>query len=347
MARPTATSDPALRRGPVTSEKPVRKRRLDSRVTSAKKPKITEAPAKPLSDSRSAELAAEFVDHDVASIYKVIHKTTGALGGNAAGGAIYGEITRNSMGKILEYMQKNCELGRDSVFLDIGSGLGKPNFHASMTPGVAVSYGIELEDQRWQLSLSNLQGVLKTSTLYPKVNPVIFTQGDITDALSLEPFSHVYSFDVGFPPAVMAHVAECFNESASARYFISFHQPRKVLEQYGFEVDEIGRLGTSMAGSSEGHTVYFYRKTALSTRTKETKEKKVDPLFGTGFHVVQQGHDAVLSWVEAQFAQRFSQGRTRRQVQLAKAATPSSLREKKLETFYKVVRRGPVSVKAK
>ncbi|RHY32858.1 hypothetical protein DYB32_002163 [Aphanomyces invadans] len=248
--------------------------------------------AKPLSEERSKEIDLTFVQHDVTSVYQIIHKQTGALGGNGAGGAIYGEITKNSMAKILEYMMEHCELTDQSVFLDIGSGLGKPNFHAAVSPGVAISYGVELEDQRWELSLHNLRSVL-SSTVAKKVRPVIFTQGDITDATSLDPFSHVYSFDVGFPPAAMGHIAECFNESQESRYFVSFHGPRKVIEQYGFHVEEIGRLPTSMAGSSEGHAVYFYRKTTPCPSATRAEDIEIDPMFRAGFQIVQQGHDKV------------------------------------------------------
>jgi hypothetical protein len=44
-----------------------------------------------------------------------------------------------------------------SRFIDVGSGLGKPNFHAVQDPGVRVSLGIELEDIRWQVIISLLQ----------------------------------------------------------------------------------------------------------------------------------------------------------------------------------------------
>lgn len=50
-------------------------------------------------------------------------------------------------------MVDKCEMGEDSMFIDVGSGLGKPNFHACQDPGVRVSIGIELEEIRWQVRL--------------------------------------------------------------------------------------------------------------------------------------------------------------------------------------------------
>lgn len=57
-------------------------------------------------------------------------------------------------------MVENCEMDSDSLFIDVGSGLGKPNFHAAQDPGVRVSLGIELEEIRWQLAMQNLKFVL-------------------------------------------------------------------------------------------------------------------------------------------------------------------------------------------
>jgi hypothetical protein len=57
----------------------------------------------------------------------------------------------HSMQKVLEFMKDNCELGTNSRFIDIGCGLGKPNFHAAQYPGVRLSLGVELEELRWKV----------------------------------------------------------------------------------------------------------------------------------------------------------------------------------------------------
>ena len=50
---------------------------------------------------------------------------------NGAGGAIYGELTTGSMQKVVDIMISHCGLGKDSVFIDVGAGLGKPNIHVA------------------------------------------------------------------------------------------------------------------------------------------------------------------------------------------------------------------------
>jgi hypothetical protein len=84
-------------------------------------------------------------------VYKVIQKATGALGGNGSNGAIYGELTIGSMQKIIKILVEKCDLNSDSRFIDVGSGLGKPNFHVAQYPGIKLSIGVELEEIRWQV----------------------------------------------------------------------------------------------------------------------------------------------------------------------------------------------------
>lgn len=104
---------------------------------------VVESPTK----KRVEHRISDEVDH----CYRVVNKKTGALGGNGYTGAIYGELTIGSMQKIVEYLTEECEMSVESCFIDVGSGLGKPNFHALHYPGVRLSIGVELETIRWQV----------------------------------------------------------------------------------------------------------------------------------------------------------------------------------------------------
>ena len=57
------------------------------------------------------------------------------------------------------------KLDDDSVFLDVGSGLGKPNFHVSHR--VKYSVGVELEFVRLQLAYHNQRQILETVASAP------------------------------------------------------------------------------------------------------------------------------------------------------------------------------------
>jgi Histone methylation protein DOT1 len=132
----------------------------------------------------------------VSKVYKLIHKSTGTLGGNGYDGAIYGELTMHSMQKIINTLVEKCELTSDSRFIDVGSGLGKPNFHVAQYPGVRVSVGIELETIRWKLAMHNLSHVLtavspewtdldgRIDTNSPLYGGVNFLCGDMDNAAS-------------------------------------------------------------------------------------------------------------------------------------------------------------------
>ena len=94
----------------------------------------------------------------------MVRKSTGTLGGNGSNGAIYGELTMHSMQKVVDLMVAQCALNNQSRFIDVGSGLGKPNFHVAQDPAVRLSLGVELEHIRWQASKNekkNIHLVLK------------------------------------------------------------------------------------------------------------------------------------------------------------------------------------------
>mmetsp|Transcript_24351 Transcript_24351/g.35723 ORF Transcript_24351/g.35723 Transcript_24351/m.35723 type:complete len:408 (+) Transcript_24351:29-1252(+) len=208
------------------------------------------------------------IDPKVKKVYKIIQKTTGALGGNGYDGAIYGELTMHSMQKVINYMVDNCEMTSSSRFIDVGSGLGKPNFHVTQDPAVRLSIGIELEEIRWQLGMQNLKSAIAemhecidASNDDGKLNHgVNFLHGDIFDVATTDPFTHVYMYDLGFPPPLQQKIAEYFNASTHAQYLVSYRPPRRVIKEYGYQVTEIGKINTSMTGSGENHTAYFYKR---------------------------------------------------------------------------------------
>ena len=88
--------------------------------------------------------------------YSLIQKKTESIGGNSHGGSIYGEITIGSMQNVVNLMKQHTNLGPESRFIDVGCGLGKPNIHVALDPGVEFSYGIEIDSNRWVLGMINL-----------------------------------------------------------------------------------------------------------------------------------------------------------------------------------------------
>lgn len=218
---------------------------------------------------------------NVQRVYHIVHKHTGSIGGNGHGGAIYGELTTGSMQKMTNFMMKHTGLSKDSRFIDVGCGLGKPNLHVATYPGVDFSYGIEMEQVRWMLGMANLNQVLDAAKKdevggkdagegESKIGHSCYlAHGDITEANYFDPFTHVYMFDIGFPPFLFHQLAEMFNRSQS-EYLICYHGPRLMIDDYGFNIELIVQTPTSMHGSAEGHTGYIYRR---SEDVKPSKAK--------------------------------------------------------------------------
>jgi len=102
-----------------------------------------------------------------------------------------------------------------------------------------------------------------------------FAHGNILEAKTFDPFTHVYQFDVGFPPPLLAQEAVQFNKS-QAKCLVSFQPPKVIMDTHGFDVRFLEKVSTSMHGSSERHSCFLYlREDFLSTSAKP----KCDPLF--------------------------------------------------------------------
>jgi len=160
---------------------------------------------------------------------------------------------------VVDLLIDECDFSKDSVFLDIGAGLGKPNFHAAISPGVKLSLGVELIGTRWWQSMSLLLSALDEHDIRQESGNCFFAHADCTDMNSFDPVTHVYSFNRGFPPYAMRAVAKAFHNSLMSEYFICFDKLKK-LEDYGFQLELVDYVTTKMAGSGEQHRCFVYKK---------------------------------------------------------------------------------------
>jgi hypothetical protein len=64
---------------------------------------------------------------------------------------------------------------------------------------------------------------------------------------------------ISFPPTLLVHLAEMWNFSESP-YLVCYHGPQDIIHSYGFNVDLIHQLKTSMHGSKERHMAYIYKR---------------------------------------------------------------------------------------
>jgi hypothetical protein len=244
---------------------------------------------------------------NVEAVYKIVRKLTGNIGGNGYSGPIYGELTMHSMQKMINLMVETTGLSSESRFIDVGSGIGKPNLHVAQSPGVAFSCGVEIQHTRWALGMTCLNACLDAAVQQRLDNDeptnhiqgnTMFLHRDITEANTFDPFTHVYMFSIGFPPALCFKLSEQWNNSNPhvCHYLICYQGPKDIIECYEFDVDFVAQTTTSMHGSNETHMGYIYRRTScrgtasVSPRRKRTTPRiACDPLFETSFKLVQDG----------------------------------------------------------
>ena len=229
---------------------------------------------------------------------------------------------------MMDLMKIHTNLNSTSRFIDVGSGLGKPNLHAAQDPAVEFSYGIEMEHVRWMLGMSNLKTVLE-GAVDQKLSlsgesleeeerirhQCTFAHGDITEANYFDPFTHVYMFDIGFPPKLFKQLGQMFNRSQSD-YLICYHGPKLMVERYGFNVDLIVQAPTSMHGSSEGHMGYIYKRKGKKQKVGKGLEMvygvPCDPLFADAWRSTKRDVEDILEDVKKQVSDSLHSQRPKR-----------------------------------
>ncbi|KAL3931414.1 MAG: hypothetical protein SGARI_004214, partial [Bacillariaceae sp.] len=190
---------------------------------------------------------------NVQQVYKIVRKLTGSVGGNGYSGPIYGELTMHSMQKMINRMMETTGFSSKSRFIDVGSGIGKPNLHVAQYPGVAFSCGVEMEHTRWSLGMTCLKACLDKAVEQRQDNSLsqstdddddddasliqgntVFLHKNITEAKTFDPFTHVYMFSIGFPPDLWLNLSEQWNNSDpdACKYLICYHGPKDIIDCY-------------------------------------------------------------------------------------------------------------------
>ena len=57
-------------------------------------------------------------------------------------------------------------------------------------------------------------------------------------------------YDLGFPPDLQQRIAQKFNESVHSKYLVSYRPPRRVIDEYGYEVTFLESTPTAMHGKT-------------------------------------------------------------------------------------------------
>ncbi len=303
--------DPVLEATTVVAVTPSR-----TTTNAASSTAITPSPTKRKLIFGRSVVEVELKDN-VKQVYSIVKKLTGSIGGNGSFGPIYGELTMGSMQKMINLMKEHTNFDATSRFIDVGSGIGKPNLHVAQDPGVELSYGIEVEADRWLLGMNCLKGVLDVVSDDQAPNDdntcmideskilrynCIFVHGDVTDAETFDPFTHVYMFSIGFPPKLWLELSKMWNRS-TCPYLICYHGPKYIIQKYNFNVELLIQTSTSMHGSKEGHMGYIYRR-QNSDAPNSTQPLLCDPYFAPSINIVNGGLDQIRQHVNSKVKER-------------------------------------------
>ena len=120
--------------------------------------------------------------------------------GAAGREATYGEISREGILQLIDLLPAEHRLGRGSVFVDIGSGVGKLVVAVAMV-SEAAAFGIELSTERATMAADAVASASSLGLLASEeVDRITLAQGDATaDGALPQGTSHVWLANTCFP----------------------------------------------------------------------------------------------------------------------------------------------------
>jgi len=105
---------------------------------------------------------------------------------------------------------------------------------------------------RYKLSMHITRSVMKLMDEIPNAKSINgnfgFLHSDIELASTLNPFTHVYMFDKGFPGELHYSIAQKFNASLYVTHLISYRPPRDIIGIFQFQVEYLHQFNTRMHG---------------------------------------------------------------------------------------------------
>ena len=165
------------------------------------------------------------------------------------------------MHTILHYLVTHCQLNATSTFVDVGSGIGKPVLHSALYTQPQYAIGIEIAQSQWMLAVSTVlaQRHHLQNTTPP---PISYIHADINAIHSLNPCTHLYMFDVGFPDDLYQHIAVVIRHTPTIRHLVCYrpvHLIRAGLRMgITLAITPIACVITHMHGSDRQHRAYIY-----------------------------------------------------------------------------------------
>lgn len=131
---------------------------------------------------------------------------------------------KGGLAKLFDVLRSTCEFDESAYFMDLGHGMGRPTLHAAaLRPRIAGAMGTEFSPYLYRQSMLALSECTLEVEYFTMEQPrIFFLDSNIKSFKSLNPFTHVYAFQIGMPEDVIEHMLKLIAKSRSVKYAIIY-----------------------------------------------------------------------------------------------------------------------------
>ncbi|GBF93779.1 hypothetical protein Rsub_06111 [Raphidocelis subcapitata] len=152
-------------------------------------------------------------------LWRSMQRAENKVGGGEGVEGCYGTLTRAGVQRIMAELAASCGLGRDSVLVDIGAGIGRPLLHAMLHPRVAASWGVEIDPVKCSKGRAYIELVSRdmagAGLMGDGAAPPSMVCVPVEQLSTLEPATHVYACWEGMPRTAKVALGGLFVAAAT------------------------------------------------------------------------------------------------------------------------------------
>jgi hypothetical protein len=208
------------------------------------------------------------IPDSVKAAYSEMRKIERQIGGDGGGAGMYGSLSEGGMQPIITYFKLHG-MGRESVFVDVGTGLGRPLVHAMVDAHVHTAYGYELAEEKCRNAREMMRRLHQRGILSERQYRSIHLRCmDVARLHQLPPgTTHVYAFWQGFHPEDKMAFGRLFSECDTARSICvvnnvtaGWSRPEQQMAEYEFGTLRLDMRRRVNAQGGSSFTAFVFSK---------------------------------------------------------------------------------------
>ncbi|KAK9864113.1 hypothetical protein WJX84_004311 [Apatococcus fuscideae] len=194
-------------------------------------------------------------------MYRVGGKWVRKLGGGEGFTGVYGTMGKPSTKKVMDALVQHTGMNRHSKFLDVGAGLGLPQMHAALDPGVERARGFEIDAPKVAKGRAVIKKTFEEMGLRGALPAIIHK--DIADVQHVDD-THIFGFWQGINEkdkrafAKAAAADKNLKGMAVVQHATGMKDPAKAMEELGFPRMTL-KASFPVKMNSRGFTAYIFR----------------------------------------------------------------------------------------